>query len=88
MDTNETDADEWSKIPHAAPPEDSETALPAFTTTRRGYDQAQVNAYLELVTGRLQDVEAEVSKAARRGPGGAGCCSRGSRRGSSRAPCG
>jgi colicin import membrane protein len=62
MDTNETDADEWSKIPHAAPPEDSETALPAFTTTRRGYDQAQVNAYLELVTGRLQDVEAEVSK--------------------------
>lgn len=33
-----------------------------LTTTRRGYDQAQVNAYLELVTGRLQDVEAEVSK--------------------------
>jgi len=62
MDTTKTDLDLWSGLSHAAPSEESETARPEFKTTRHGYDRLQVNAYLARMTGRLQDVEAEVDR--------------------------
>jgi cell division septum initiation protein DivIVA len=53
MGTPRSDVEMWSSSPGAIPP-------PAFSTTRRGYDQAEVTDYVRRLTARLQTLEKEV----------------------------
>ena len=48
-----SDVDMWSSSPGAIP-------TPAFSTTRRGYNQAEVTDYVRRLTARLQTIEKEV----------------------------
>src|SRR5687768_12980583 len=53
MGTPQSDVDMWSASPGAIP-------APKFPTTRRGYNQAEVNDYVGRLTARLQTIEKEV----------------------------
>lgn len=61
MDKTKNDLDLWSGISHA-PPQAPEEAGPEFKTTRRGYDEAQVNDYLARERERWRNVQAEVRR--------------------------
>ena len=52
MGSPQTDVQMWSAPPGA-------TSSPAFKTTRRGYDRAQVEDHLRLLTERLRDAESQ-----------------------------
>ncbi|MGZ8631202.1 MAG: DivIVA domain-containing protein [Actinomycetota bacterium] len=53
MGSPQTDVAMWSATPGAVP-------APAFKTTKRGYDQAEVTDYIRQMTERLQTVESQV----------------------------
>ena len=53
MGSPQTDLAMWSATPGAVP-------APAFKTTKRGYDQAEVTDYIRQMTERLQTVESQV----------------------------
>ncbi|MET1012148.1 MAG: hypothetical protein ABWY83_07185 [Actinomycetota bacterium] len=67
MDTTKNDLDLWSGNPDRSEVDLSSGApetvpAPEFNTTRRGFDQAQVNDYIGRMTERLRGVEEKMRK--------------------------